>query len=113
MVGLRDASCSVLTTVAESGALPEAVRAGLRSTVANPSAVTLAFLSAISLIAILVQDIGFIVGVSGALLGAAIVYIYPALIYGAASGQSIFAPVYALVPLGAFLGVLGVWQTLK
>ena len=41
-------------------------------------------LALITAIAIAVPDIGPVVGVSGALLGAAIVYIYPPLIYAAA-----------------------------
>ena len=78
--------------------------------------------------AILVQDIGLVVGISGALLGAAIVYIFPALIYGSArlaelrdaqrDGRNESATLelgitYSLVPLGLFLGVLGVWMTLQ
>ena len=69
-------------------------------------------------------------GVSGALLGASIVYIFPALLYGAAlrqrkeeageggGGSSSLLPsslsealVFSLVPLGAFLGVLGIYMT--
>ena len=76
-----------------------------------PRALTLAFLAAISAVAILLTDIGIVVGLSGALLGASIVYIFPALIYTQVAAPS--PAVYALVPLGAFLGLLGVWQTLK
>lgn len=113
MVGLRDSSISMLSTLAESDTLPESSVILLRSIVDRPSAVTLCFLSIISCVAILVQDIGLVVGISGAVLGASIVYIYPALIYGCVSGQPLCSPIYLLVPLGIFLGVLGVWQTLK
>ena len=93
----------------------------------------IALLAAISAIAITVTDIGLVVGVAGALLGSAIVYIFPALIYlaarqaasdgsAAANGRSSAASphmeslrtalIFSLVPLGAFLGILGVYMTL-
>ena len=64
---------------------------------------------------------------SGALLGASLCYVFPALIYGAARqkqleragtvatarDQLVTALVALLVPFGAFLGILGVWMTLK
>ena len=88
---------------------------------------TLMLLSIIALVAILVSDIGLVVGVSGALLGASLCYVFPALIYGAARqkqleragtvatarDQLVTALVALLVPFGAFLGILGVWMTLK
>ena len=113
MVGLRDSASSVLETFAEAENAPTFARRVARGAVDSPRALTLSFLAFISAVAILLTDIGLVVGISGALLGAAIVYIFPALIYGIATDSSVFSPVYALVPLGAFLGLLGVWQTLK
>ena len=69
-------------------------------------------LAVITFVAVTCTDIGVIVGVSGALLGALIVYIIPPLLYKGArddAPQAIQAP----VPLGAFLGVLGVYYSLK
>ena len=113
MVGLRDSASSVLETFAEAENAPTFARRVARGAVDSPRALTLSFLAFISAVAILLTDICLVVGISGALLGAAIVYIFPALIYGIATDSSVFSPVYALVPLGAFLGLLGVWQTLK
>ncbi len=143
MLGLKDSLFSLLT-------LPD--------TLMKPA--TLLLLACVATVAILVTDIGLVVGISGALLGAAIVYIFPALIYGSALRQHeaklakkkrkkreeeegkthvdggdpdgsysvthhfdkdeevglvSFTEVliYLLVPLGAFLGVLGVVMTLK
>ena len=45
--------------------------------------------------------------------GAAIVYCFPPLIYGRARGASTPQAVYGLIPLGAFLGVLGTYVTLR
>jgi hypothetical protein len=78
------------------------------------SAVTLLLLAAITGVAITLKDIATIVGISGALLGAGIVYVIPALVYSKAMGPgSASWGVYALYPLGAFLGILGTFMTLK
>ena len=88
---------------------------------------TLSLLSVIALVAILVADIGLVVGISGALLGASLCYVFPALMYGAAQQHKFeargFEPTRAerlasslvalLVPFGAFLGILGVAMTVK
>ena len=108
MLGLKDSLISLLD-------LPRSV--------VKPT--TLGLLAFISTIAVLVKDIGLVVGISGALLGASIVYIFPALIYRAACTQSkskadlakggrippLEMLCFLLVPLGAFLGVLGVYMT--
>lgn len=83
---------------------------------------TIGLLACIAAVAILVQDIGLIVGVSGALLGASIVYVFPALLYGGAlrqrneeTGSSLSlaeGSIFLLVPLGAFLGILGIYMTI-
>ena len=111
MLGLKDSLSSLLD-------LPKAY--------IKPT--TLVLLAAITAIAILITDIGLIVGISGALLGASIVYVFPALIYYVArrneKDKSLEAQhsqvasleqsaVLLLVPFGIFLGVLGVWMTLK
>ncbi|KAL3927200.1 MAG: hypothetical protein SGPRY_002934 [Prymnesium sp.] len=103
MVGLRDSSVSILESFANS-----------RSRMV------------ITLIAVLLSDIGNVVGVSGALLGAvsfliifspfvfrSIVYIFPTLIYSKVKRKKLLSPVNLLIPLGATLALLGVWQTLK
>jgi len=145
MLGLKDALFS-LTRMANT---PLALELGPLPAmhVSTHQLCTLALLAAVATVAILVVDIGLVVGVSGALLGAAIVYIFPALIYGAALRQrssrarsirSVARPtgldvaghlamldkdadgavslvevlIYLLVPLGAFLGLLGVYMTL-
>ena len=112
MLGLKDALTSLLSLP------PPSVKP-----------MTLALLLLIATIAVLVKDIGVVVGISGALLGASIVYIFPSLIYRAALAQrrpsggergggsvaeaTLTLLTYFLVPLGAFLGVLGVWMTLS
>lgn len=110
MLGLKDSMISLLE-------LPRHLIAPL----------TLSLLSVIALVAILVADIGLVVGISGALLGASLCYVFPALIYGAAQQHKFeargFEPTRAerlasslvalLVPFGAFLGILGVAMTVK
>ena len=74
-------------------------------------------LALVTTVAVLLTDIGLIVGISGAVLGAAIVYVIPAMIAlragGAGGGAVAKATLYGLVPLGAVIGVLGVVMTLK
>ncbi len=76
---------------------------------------TLCMLALITAIACIISDIGVVVGIAGALLGAAIVYTYPPIMYAAARRRtSSPAPraIYGLVLLGVFLGVLGTHVTL-
>ncbi len=118
MVGLRNAITGVCASLggaddktaspfrkAMRGLCPEGARVPL----------TLTLLGTITAIACTISDIGTIVGIAGALLGAAIVYTYPPLMYAAArraTPNPAPAAVYALVPLGAFLGILGTYVTL-
>ena len=78
----------------------------------NRFMLVVSMLAVITFVAVTCTDIGVIVGVSGALLGALIVYIIPPLLYKGARDDAPQA-IQALVPLGAFLGVLGVYYSLK
>lgn len=115
MVGLRSALVGMSSSLSAEPALPAAARRAFRSLAADASRVPLivALLAVITAVACAVEDIGVVVGVSGALLGAAIVYCFPPLIYGRARGASTPQAVYCLIPLGAFLGVLGTYVTLR
>ena len=115
--------CSALLAVADDGnRFMLVVRASLpaRRVLAwnadrppRPSLVLqVSMLAVITFVAVTCTDIGVIVGVSGALLGALIVYIIPPLLYKGARDDAPQA-IQALVPLGAFLGVLGVYYSLK
>ena len=73
-------------------------------------------LALVTLVALLLTDIGLIVGISGAVLGASIVYVIPSVIAlraRSAMGQTAPLALYGLVPLGALIGVLGVVMTLR
>ena len=80
---------------------------------ARRRAVVLGALALVTVVAVLLTDIGLIVGVSGAVLGASIVYIIPAAIALEARSGRGAALLYCLMPLGALIGVLGVVMTLK
>mmetsp|Transcript_21351 Transcript_21351/g.58730 ORF Transcript_21351/g.58730 Transcript_21351/m.58730 type:complete len:470 (-) Transcript_21351:395-1804(-) len=112
MLGLRSSlsdMCSGLSTKISNKDSP--MRFALVK-VASPESrvpLVLSLLALITFVACTLTDIGVIVGVSGALLGAAVVYIFPALIYAEVASAS---SVYAIVPLGAFFGILGTYMTL-
>lgn len=138
MVGLRDSLCGLLANLADAlGGRPRVASGGgggrgtadagggggvagaLRAAAApaNRKPLTLASLLIVTLVAVSVSDIGVVVGVSGAVLGAAIVYIYPALIYTraarAAGGTAPLLLEPVMLSLGAVIAVLGVYMTLK
>ena len=130
MVGLRDSLCGLLGCLADAvgGPRDASVKGGgsgggvagaLRAAAApaNRKPLTLASLLIVTLIAVSVSDIGVVVGVSGAVLGAAIVYIIPALIYTraarAAGGEAPLLLEPAMLSLGSVIAVLGVYMTLK
>jgi len=130
MMGLKDSSISLINTLikpSKRGKPPkrsEELQAGINTlrrglgalASTHTTVLTLGLLVAISAVAILVIDIGLVVGISGAVLGAAIVYIFPALIYAEARpGVSLLelTLVYGLVPMGLAVGILGVWMTLQ
>jgi len=112
MLGLRSAfvdMCASLSTKITNK------DSGLKRALASVSApgarvpLVLSLLTLVTFVACTLTDIGVIVGVSGALLGAAVVYIFPSLIYADVANAS---AVYAIVPLGAFFGILGTYMTL-
>lgn len=133
MVGLRDSLCGLLGCLADavggstsgsgsgsargesSGGLAGALRAAAAP--ANRKPLILTSLLIVTLIAISVGDIGVVVGISGAVLGAAIVYIIPALIYTratrAAGGEASPLLEPTMLSLGTVIAVLGVYMTLK
>lgn len=113
MVGLRESSSSVLLALSALRSLPPPLASAVRAAATNTKGLTIALLAIATAIAITLDDIGLVVGVSGALLGAAIVYVFPALIYGRAVDAPLASAVHALIPLGATLGILGVRQTLS
>lgn len=86
------------------------------------SSIIVAILSIVTFLAIAVQDVSFVVGLTGAAFGSFIVYILPVAIYcksvGLAKG---FGSIehqkakrnYFLSYMGTFLGVVGVYMTIK
>lgn len=119
MFGLVTSARGLAQTGAAAAGPENPLAAPLRA-VAQPAgrrALVLGMLALVTTVAVLLTDIGLIVGISGALLGAAIVYVIPAMIAlsvgGAGGGAAATATLYALLPLGAVIGVLGVVMTLK
>jgi hypothetical protein len=119
MLGLKDSCISLLETATTAppsrGAHPTApsrrpVHSFLRALcTTHQDALTLGLLSAVVIIAILVMDIGLVVGISGALLGSSIVYIFPALIFSSArlkqmqKTKSSVRPEHSLPPIACAL----------
>ena len=116
MVGLRYSVVGRCESLADDAttALPPSVCSALLAVAddSNRFMLVVSMLAVITFVAVTCTDIGVIVGVSGALLGALIVYIIPPLLYKGARDDAPQA-IQALVPLGAFLGVLGVYYSLK
>ena len=116
MVGLRNSVVGMCESLADDAttALPPSVCSALLAVAddSNRFMLVVSMLAVITFVAVTCTDIGVIVGVSGALLGALIVYIIPPLLYKGARDDAPQA-IQALVPLGAFLGVLGVYYSLK
>ena len=84
--------------------------------------VVVMMLSIVTFVASAVEDISLVVGVTGATMGAAIVYILPPIMYSRAiavthgKDSELYRRSrgnYALVPIGVVFAVLGVWMTVK
>jgi sodium-coupled neutral amino acid transporter 11 len=112
MLGLRSSLADMCGGLSAKISRRDSLLRRSLASVASPSArvpLVLSLLALITFVACTLTDIGVIVGVSGALLGSAVVYIFPALIYADVASAS---SVYAVVPLGAFFGILGTYMTL-
>lgn len=115
-VGLRDAVVGMATHAAQGGSR-------LGAAIAAPTArapLTVALMVCATTIAALLTDIGIVVGVTGALMGSAIVYVVPALIFvraakvsGVRLPRAVELGTNALVPFGGFLAMLGLYFTLR
>jgi len=88
----------------------------------NNFALVFSILAFVTLIACTVEDVSFVVNITGALFGSFIVYICPTILYvraveiakGKGSKEHSAAKWnYALVPFGIFIGGLGVFMTIR
>ena len=100
MLALRNSCIGLCSAFAQAASTPAAARTALQVAGRAHAPIVLAWLLLITVVACLFGDIGVIVGITGAVLGASMVYCIPVLIYSKARAGAMPKLIYGIVPFG-------------